>query len=246
MRCRSAASSGSRKGLAFGFNYGLRMPDQRIRATTAATAIPRPARPAPTSRFRIRVQHDLDYGLCDHDVTNVFTGYINYDLPFGHDRMFARTLEQGRERGPGRLAGERHRLRCTAASQSPCWIGRATAARVRRSRVRIASRPRATPFKNFAGGGYIWFDPTTMADPAPGNLGNCPVLSERGPGLQADRPRPFADVQLTERQRMEFRFDAINAFNTPFFTVQGYQIDIFSNSYSLIGAGTTRSGTPAR
>ena len=31
----------------------------------------------------------LDYGLCDADVTNVFSGYLNYDLPFGHDRRFA-------------------------------------------------------------------------------------------------------------------------------------------------------------
>ena len=28
----------------------------------------------------------LDYGLCDADVTHVFTGYLNYDLPFGNGR----------------------------------------------------------------------------------------------------------------------------------------------------------------
>ena len=31
---------------------------------------------------------NLDYGLCDHDVTNVFTGYVTYDLPFGRGRQF--------------------------------------------------------------------------------------------------------------------------------------------------------------
>ena len=43
---------------------------------------------------------------------------------------------------------------------------------------------RATPYKNFAGGGYVWFDPTTMAIPGPGKLGSCGISSERGPGLK--------------------------------------------------------------
>lgn len=47
--------------------------------------------------------------------------------------------------------------------------------------------------------------------------------------------------RITERQNVEFRFDAINAFNTPIFTVQGYQIDIFSNSYSLVCTSGTNN-----
>jgi hypothetical protein len=31
--------------------------------------------------------------------------------------------------------------------------------------------------------------------------------------------------RITERQALEFRFDAINAFNTPIFTVAGYATD---------------------
>ena len=34
-------------------------------------------------------------------------------------------------------------------------------------------------------------------------------------------------VAITERQSMEFRFDAINAFNTPIFAVSGYATDVF-------------------
>jgi hypothetical protein len=30
----------------------------------------------------------LDYGLCDADITSIFNGYLNYELPFGRDRMF--------------------------------------------------------------------------------------------------------------------------------------------------------------
>ena len=31
---------------------------------------------------------NLDYGLCDRDVTNNFSGYVTYDLPFGRGRQF--------------------------------------------------------------------------------------------------------------------------------------------------------------
>jgi hypothetical protein len=103
----------------------------------------------------------------------------------------------------------------------------------------------ATPFKNYEGGGYIWFDPTTMRDPATGKLGNCPVSSERGPGLRQIDLSLSKKFRIGERQSVEFRMDAINAFNSPIFTVQGYQIDIFSNAYSLMtpGGGACTSTT---
>src|SRR5262249_42416397 len=33
----------------------------------------------------------LDYGLCDADVTHIFSGYLNYDLPFGRGQTFAKS-----------------------------------------------------------------------------------------------------------------------------------------------------------
>ena len=36
----------------------------------------------------------LDYGLCDHDVTNVFTGTVTYDLPFGRGRQFGSNMNK--------------------------------------------------------------------------------------------------------------------------------------------------------
>ena len=37
---------------------------------------------------------NLDYGLCDHDVTSVFTGYVTYDLPFGRGRQFGSNVNK--------------------------------------------------------------------------------------------------------------------------------------------------------
>jgi hypothetical protein len=101
---------------------------------------------------------------------------------------------------------------------------------------------RQTPYKNFAGGGYIWFDPTTMADPAPGHLGNCGVGTERGPGLKQIDLGLSRQFRITERQRVEFRFEAINALNTPVLTVTGYSIDVHGGS----NEGVVNTSTGAR
>jgi hypothetical protein len=97
----------------------------------------------------------------------------------------------------------------------------------------------ATPFKNFVGGGYVWFDPTTMAIPAAGKLGNCPISSERGPGYRQIDMSLSKKFSITESKYLEFRFDAINAFNTPIFAVGGYSTDVFPGG----GIDKTKYGT---
>jgi hypothetical protein len=87
-----------------------------------------------------------------------------------------------------------------------------------------------TPYKNFAGGGYVWFDPSTVAHPAPGTLGNCGVGTERGPGLKQVDISLSKQFRIGERQSVEFRAEAINAFNTPIFVLQGYSVDVFGGS----------------
>ena len=89
---------------------------------------------------------------------------------------------------------------------------------------------RQTPYQNFIGGGYRWFDPSTMADPAPGKLGNCGVSTERGPGIKQVDVGLSKKFPLTERQSVEFRAEAINSFNSPIFVVNGYSIDVHGGS----------------
>jgi len=181
----------------------------------------------------------LDYGLCDRDVTNVFTGYLNYDLPFGKNASKpVKTV----------IGNWQFNTIVTAHGGFPVsmldYSADPTGAYFQ-PRPDCIAPSRQTPFKNYEGGGYIWFDPTTMRDPAAGKLGNCPISSERGPGLRQIDMSLSKRFILTEHQNLEFRFDAINAFNTPIFTVQGYQIDIFSNSYSLLGSGSNVQRNPS-
>jgi hypothetical protein len=98
-----------------------------------------------------------------------------------------------------------------------------------------------TPYKNFVGGGYVWFDPTTMAIPGPGKLGTCPISSERGPGLKQIDMSLSKKFPIAEHRWVEFRFDAINAFNTPIFAVAGYATDVFPGG----GIDKSRYGSDA-
>jgi len=175
----------------------------------------------------------LDYGLCDRDVTNVFTGYLSYDLPFGRNRMFGRSAGKAVNAVVGDWqvntiftvhGGFPISMLDFSADPTGAFF---------QPRPDCIAPSRQTPYQNYEGGGYVWFDPTTMRDPAAGKLGNCAISTERGPGLKQIDLSLSKKFKITERQNVELRFDAINAFNTPVFTVQGYQVDIFSNSYSL-------------
>ena len=80
-----------------------------------------------------------------------------------------------------------------------------------------------------------------MAHPAPGTLGNCPVSSERGPGLKNVDFALSEFFRITERQSLEFRAEAINAFNTPILLVQGYVTDVFGGSnFGVINTSKAR------
>ncbi len=174
----------------------------------------------------------LDYGLCDADVTHVFSGYLNYDLPFGRDRSFGKNL--------GHLAnavlGDWHYDTIFSAHGgfpiSMIQFGNDPTGAYFQPRPDCIAPSNATPYKNFVGGGYVWFDPTTMRIPGPGKLGTCGISSERGPGLKQIDMSLSKKFRVTERQSLEFRFDAINTFNTPVFTVAGYATDVLPGDFN--------------
>ncbi len=166
----------------------------------------------------------LDYGLCDADVANVFNGYVNYDLPFGHDRSFAKSTNKL----VNAIIGDwRYDAVFSAHGGFPISMiqfGYDPTGAYFQPRPDCNEPSRATPYKNFVGGGYVWFDPTTMSIPTAG-LGTCGISTERGPGLKQIDMSLSKQFHITERHLIQFRFDAINAFNTPIFGVNGYATD---------------------
>ena len=176
---------------------------------------------------------NLDYGLCDHDVTNVFTGYVTYDVPFGHGRQFGSNAHKAVD---AVLGGWQANAIVTLHGGFPMSIydfsdpsGTGSA----EPRPDCIALSKSTPYAenpNPGQNGYLWFNPATMAHPAPGTLGNCPVSSERGPGLKNLDFSLSKQFAITERQSLEFRAEAINALNTPILLVQGYSTDVFGGS----------------
>jgi len=169
----------------------------------------------------------LDYGLCDADVTNIFSGYLNYDLPFGHGRSFGRNSSKAVN---AVLGGWRFDAVTSVHGGLPISMiqfGNDPTGAYFQPRPDCLAPSVATPYKNFVGGGYVWFDPTTMAIPAAGKLGSCGISTERGPGLKQIDMTLSKQFRIAERSALEFRFGAINAFNTPIFAVSGYATDVF-------------------
>jgi hypothetical protein len=176
----------------------------------------------------------LDYGLCDADVTHVFTGYLNYDLPF---KSANKTVNHA-------IANWHYDAIVTGHGGLPITMiqfGNDPTGAYFQPRPDCLAPSRSTPFKNFAGGGYVWFDPTTMAIPGPGKLGTCGISSERGPGLRQFDMSLSKKFPIAEHRWVEFRMDAINAFNTPIFAVSGYATDVFPGA----GIDKTRYGSDA-
>jgi Carboxypeptidase regulatory-like domain/TonB dependent receptor len=237
-----AAQQRFSKGLAFGFNYSWQKCLTNAQGYYGRYGDLAGSQATADVAFQLYAYNlKLEYGVCDRDVTQVFSGYTNYDLPFGRKRA----IQTSNKVADAIIGDWQVNAIFSVHGGFPIsmldWAGDAGtgSAQGRPDCIRPSVQ---TPYKNFAGGGYIWFDPSTMADPAPGHLGNCGVGTERGPGLKQVDLGLTRKFVITERQNVEFRFQAINAFNTPVLTVTGYSIDVHGGS----NEGVVNTSTGAR
>ncbi len=169
----------------------------------------------------------LDYGYCDADITNSFTAYLDYALPFGHGKQFANTSNKFVN---AVIGGWHYDTIATVHGGFPISMiqfGYDPTGAYFQPRPDCNSPSIATPYKNFVGGGYVWFDPTTMSIPGPGQLGTCGISTERGPGIKQVDMSLAKTFMMTERQSLQFSFEAINAFNSPIFLLNGYTTDVY-------------------
>ncbi len=216
------------KGLAFQFNYTWSKCLTNNQGYYGRYGNSAPAQTTADVAFQSYVYNvSLDYGLCDADITNIFSGYLNYDLPFGRDRAFGKNSNKA----VNAILGDWQYAAIVSVHGglpiSMIQFGNDPTGAYFQPRPDCIEPSRATPYKNFVGGGYVIFDPTTMAIPGPGKLGSCGISTERGPGLKQIDMSLSKMFNITERQSVTFRFDAINAFNTPIFAVSGYATDVF-------------------
>jgi hypothetical protein len=173
------------------------------------------AQAAPTSPYWQNLyDRKAEWGPCYYDSTHIFTGFITYDLPFGHNRTFGKNLNKVVNAFVGdwqvnAIASFHGGFPLTvSASTDPSGTNS------RGERANCLAPAHVNGNLNSSLGGYQWFDPSAFADPTSG-FGTCGVGTVRGPGLRTVDLSVSKLFQTFEHQNLELRGEFINVSNTP-------------------------------
>ncbi len=188
----------------------------------------------------------LDWGPCYYDQTHIVTSYVTYALPFGHGKQFGHdmnpalngllgnweigaivTLHTGNALtlnnfggwgGAGGNADNTNGIDPQTLAGLPNCNG---PVQVLNQKVENPGTP-----------AYIqWINPGNISaaeNPGGGAIGifgTCSVGNVRGPGYANFDLSLHKDFLITESKRLEFRFEALNAFNHPVWTFSGGPAD---------------------
>jgi hypothetical protein len=157
-----------------------------------------------------------EWGPCYYDVTHVLTSYATYDLPFGRDRKFGRSMNPV----INAVAGD---WQANAILSLHTGFALTTSGPDASGTNSRGARPNclapATEFgtQNSPSGGYQWFDNSSsvFGPAATGTFGTCGVGTLRGPGLHTLDLSLSKFFNFTERYKLEFRSEFVNFTNTP-------------------------------
>ncbi|HET9408046.1 MAG TPA: TonB-dependent receptor [Candidatus Sulfotelmatobacter sp.] len=180
-----------------------------------------------------------DWGPCYFDQRQILSSYVTYQLPLGRGKQFGHDMNPvvNDVIGNWEIGGllNVHSGNQLTLNEFGGWGnypgGTDQSGTNGSGPTLLNERPDCIgPVKvlgqhvNATGGapGFIqWFDPSNVVAPAPNTFGTCGVGNIRGPG--------YADVDLslhksfffTETKSLQFRFEALNAFNHPVWTFLG-------------------------
>ena len=189
--------------------------------------------PGPQNIYDMR----SDWGPCFFDQRHVLTSYVTYQLPFGRGKQFGKDMSSALNAvlGNWEIGGiiSAHTGNALTLNSFGGWgafqgdpsntngIGPATlaerpscagAVHVANHRVGATSTTTA----------YIqWIDPSNISNPTPNTFGNCSVGNVTGPAYANLDLNLHKNFLVTENKRLEFRFEALNAFNHPVWTFSG-------------------------
>jgi hypothetical protein len=178
----------------------------------------------------------LNWGPCYFDQRQILSSYVTYQLPVGHGKQFGHdmnsvlnavvgnwevggivslhsgnqlTLNEFGGWGVGGNASNTNGIGPYTLSELPNCNG---PIRLLKQHVNATGTTAA----------YIqWFDPTNISNPAPNTFGTCSPGNIRGPGYANVDLSLHKDIPFTETKRLEFRIEALNAFNHPVWTFSG-------------------------
>ncbi len=178
----------------------------------------------------------LNWGPCYFDQRQILSSYVTYQLPVGHGKQFGHdmnsvlnavvgnweiggivslhsgnqlTLNEFGGWGVGGNASNTNGIGPYTLSELPNCNG---PVRLLKQHVNATSAAPA----------YIqWFDPSNISNAAPNTFGTCSPGNIRGPGYANVDLSLHKDIPFTETMRLEFRVEALNAFNHPVWTFSG-------------------------
>jgi len=180
----------------------------------------------------------LDWGPCYYDQRHIVTSYVTYALPLGRGKQFGHDLNPALNAvlGNWEIGGivTLHSGNALTLNNFGGWgvggnsdntngIGPYTLSDLPdcNGPVKILNQ------KVYASGGtpgyiqYIDPSPTNVSPAAPNTFGTCGVGNVRGPAYANFDLSMHKGFLFTESKKLEFRFEALNAFNHPVWDFSG-------------------------
>jgi len=178
-----------------------------------------------------------DWGPCFFDQTHVLTSYVTYQLPFGKGKQFGHDMNPALNAviGNWEIGGiiSAHSGNALTLNAFGGW-GAFAADQSNTNGIgpsTLSERPNCNgPIKilnhrvnsTSSQPAYIqWFDTSNITQAAPSTFGTCSVGNIRGPRYVDADLSLHKNFLVTEGMRVEFRFEALNAFNHPVWTFSG-------------------------
>jgi len=155
-----------------------------------------------------------DWGKCNFDVLNVLTGYASYALPFGKGKTFGSSMPAVANAVVGNWEIDTIMTVHSGFAMNfvDGWVDPAgTGSFMERPNVVSAIH---YP-KTHNASGIEWVDPTSFQQAPTGKFGNEPVGDIRGPHEVNFDLSLHKDFPFGEARKVQFRVDAMNAFNHP-------------------------------
>jgi Carboxypeptidase regulatory-like domain len=158
-----------------------------------------------------------EWAPCFYDATHSLTAYSVYELPIGRGKKFGKDMNAAVNAVVGGWTISPIISLHTGFPMSPYGTSDKSGTNSRSSRPNcnsIAHVQGRVPGAGF--GGYQYFTNNgNFSDPAAGTFGTCPAQLGwlRGPGYDNWDLSLQKNVQITERYKVQFRTDFVNAFN---------------------------------
>jgi hypothetical protein len=178
-----------------------------------------------------------DWGPCFFNQKHVLSSYTDYQLPVGKGKQFGKDMNPilnavigNWEIGAIVSAHSGNALTLNAfggwgnfvGDQSNTnGIGPATLSERPDCNGPVHIANRRIPGNATTPATYQWFDPSNISNPAPGTFGTCSVGNVSGPKFFDADLSLHKNFPITEGTSLQFRFEALNAFNNAVWTFSG-------------------------